>query len=182
MTQARIRSAFESALNAWAEAQTPAIPVAWQNVKFTQPATRYLRAFVLPAETATYGIDGLSREYLGVFQVSIVLPSGQGAADGEAISEELDALFSPSTALTSGGLSVYITRPMSPSSPQQETDRFVVPCSLAYQANTYPQAPGVISSAYVAAGYVATGYVAGTTGAAGHPYVAPGYVAPGYVA
>ena len=136
MTQARIRAAFETALNTWAAAQTPAIPVAWQNVNFTPPATRYLRAFVLPADTESYGLDGLNREYIGIFQVSIVLPSGQGAADGDAIAASLDALFTPSAPLTSGGLSVYVTRPMSPSSPLQEADRFVVPCSLAYQANT----------------------------------------------
>ena len=136
MSQALIRAAFETTLATWAAAQAPAIPVAWENVVFTEPSTTYLRSFVLPADTDTFDIGMTGREYLGVYQVSIALPIGAGPGAGETIVSALDALFPATAPIESGGLKVWITRPMSAANAIQEPDRYVIPVSLGYRAYT----------------------------------------------
>jgi len=135
MTQAIVRRALESALKAYADAQS--ITVAWENIEFTQPDTVYLRAFVLPAETTSADIGRVNRRFSGVFQVSIVSPTGTGPAATETIAAGLSAAFPPATPLGAGGVTVWITEPLSQGPAIQDRDRYVIPCSLPYAADTY---------------------------------------------
>jgi hypothetical protein len=135
MTQAIVRRALETALNAYADAQS--IPVAWENVEFTQPDTVYLRAFMLPAETTSADIGRVNRRFAGIFQVSIVSPTGTGPATTEAIAAGLSAAFDPAVPLSAGGITVWIVEPLSQGPAIQDRDRFVIPCSLPYAASTY---------------------------------------------
>lgn len=132
MSQALIRRAFETTLKTWADALTPALPVAWENVPFTPPDGRYARAFLLPADTERLFLEGTGREYRGVFQVSLVMTLGSGAAAAESLLASLDAAFS--VTITSGGLRVYLLTPFSASSPQPEEGRWVMPVSATYEA------------------------------------------------
>jgi sporulation-control protein spo0M len=136
MSHALIRQALESTLSAWADAQSPAIPVSWQNVPFTPPTGRYLQAFVLPARTVSETLDGTHRRYTGLFQVSIVMPIDVGPGDAEAIVASLDALYPLSTPITVGALRVYMTEPMSPAPALQRADRYVIPVTGAYRCDT----------------------------------------------
>lgn len=135
MSQALIRQAFEVKLAAWAAAQSPAIPVAYENANFTPPTSRYARAFVLPGESTTIDLECKARRYVGVFQVSLFLPIGEGAGAAGQIVASLDTAFSPHTPLTAGGLEVWLTSPMSAGPAQQEADRYIVPVSCRYTAN-----------------------------------------------
>jgi hypothetical protein len=137
MSNTLIRAAFETRLATWAAAQTPAIPIAYENVTFVAPATRYLRSFLLPADSASLTLDRLHREYLGVYQVSIVMPLNTGAGAGQALVSALEALFPPATPLVQGGLSILILNPMSAGSAIQEPDRYVIPVSCSYRADTF---------------------------------------------
>ncbi len=137
MTQALIRRAFEGALSTWAAAQTPAIPVAWENVEFRQPAGRYLRAFLLPALTDSQDLGRVHRRYSGVFQVSVVMPTGTGAGAAEAIVGALATLFAPATPIVVSGLSVWASQPLSTGPAIPDGDRFVIPCSVPYLADTF---------------------------------------------
>lgn len=133
MSQQRIRSAFETRLNTWAASQ--GLPVAWQNVAFDPPATTYLRAFILPADTDSADLAGQHREYRGVFQVSLCLPINGG--NGDALVSALDALFPTTAPMDSGGLQVWIARPMSAAPGIQDEDRYIIPVSCEYRAHTY---------------------------------------------
>lgn len=137
MTIARIRTALEGKLATWAAAQSSAIPVAWQNVAFDPPATLYARSFLLPADTNSRDLAGVHREYIGIYQVSLVMPAGEGPGAADALVASLDAAYPTTTYITSGALKVWVTRPFSAGPPQQEDDRYVVPCSMAYRADTY---------------------------------------------
>ena len=137
MSQALIRKALESTLATWAAAQTPAIPVAWENVEFAQPAGRYLRAFLLPATTTSADLGRANRRYVGVFQISVVMPAGTGPGAADAIVSALAALFSPSAPIVESGLSVWPSQPLSAGPAIPEPDRFAVPCSVPYIADTY---------------------------------------------
>lgn len=136
MSTKLIRSLFESRLKAWADARSPALKIAFQNVPFTPPAETYLRAFVLPAKTGSEDLEGTHRLYRGLLQVSIVLPAGMGTGAAGGIVSEIDALFPLNLRLTSGSFSVFIRSPMSDAAGIQEPDRWVVPVTAQYRADT----------------------------------------------
>lgn len=133
---AEIRYALESRLKTWADAQSPAIPVAWQNVPFTPPVTRYLRAFLLPAETVTQTLDGDHRRYTGVFQVSILVPVGNGPGAGETIAEAIEALYPADLVLGDTSFDLYIVSPMSVYPSLQDSDWYTIPVSCQYRVDT----------------------------------------------
>lgn len=134
MTQAIIREAFETRLKTWADARTPAIPVAWENVKFDPPAGRYCRAFLLPARTQSVALSRVDREYKGIFQVSFYMNIGNGPSTVEGLIASLDAAFAHT--FTQDGLRVWLTAPFSAASAIPEADRYIVPVSAQYRANT----------------------------------------------
>ena len=134
MSQALIRKAVETRLKTWADAQTPVIPVAWQNVGFTPPVGRYLRAFVLPAPTQYTSLDQECRSWKGIFQVSFCMPIGTGSATVESLIASLDAAFASS--FTQDGLRIFLLAPLSAAPAISEPDRHVVPVSAPYRVDT----------------------------------------------
>lgn len=134
MTQKLIRSLYEQRLAAWAAARS--LPVAWQNVSFTPPASGiYLRAFLLPANTDSLDLEGGHRLYTGVFQVSIVTPNGQGSGAAEQLAADLDAEFPCNLRLTSGLFAVQIVSPCSQGPMIQGDTHFMLPVSFRYRAD-----------------------------------------------
>ncbi len=137
MSLALVRAAFEVRLAAWAAAQSPAIPVAYQLKTFTPPTTRYVRAWLLPAPTNSVDITGLHREYKGVFQVDICTPAdGQGTGAANALAASLDAYFPLTGPMTQGSIKVYVTAPMSATQPRGEGTHDVTSVSCEYLCHT----------------------------------------------
>jgi len=135
MSNKIIRAALESRLKTWAQAQSPPIPIAYQNVAFTPPnQARYLRAFLLPAETRS-DLPGTSRNYMGIFQISICIPDGSGSGAAETILADLEALFPVALTIESAGTKIFITRPVSASPAMNEPGWFVLPTSIRYRAD-----------------------------------------------
>lgn len=139
MSQDLIRAAFEKRLNDWAKVRSPALPVAWQNTKFTPPAAGvYLRAYVMPAATISLDAAGDHRQFRGVFQVNVVMPIGGGSRAAEQIAAELDALFPVNLMMPSGGLAVRVRTPISVDQPTTGDSDHTVPISLGYDVQFYP--------------------------------------------
>ena len=139
MSHKIIRSAIESKLSTWALAQSPPIPIAWQNATFTPPSqARYLRAFLLPAETQNPDLGGDIRTFIGIYQVSICVPDGTGAGAAETIAESLIAEFPYGARLVQSGIAVVINRTPSQSPAMQEPGLYVVPVSISYRASPAP--------------------------------------------
>jgi len=137
MSNAKVRAGFETRLSAWALAQAPPIPIAYENKTFTPPAAaRYIRAFLLPAQTASDDMDGDHRAYVGVFQASLYMPVGVGAGSSEALAEAICALFPKQTEIVSSGLTIWLTRPMSIGPSLPGTTHYMVPISCSYRADT----------------------------------------------
>lgn len=132
MSDVLIAEAFESTLKAWADAQTPAIPVAWENKAFTPPAGRYVRAHLLPNPAKHLFVDGDGRSLQGIFQVDLCMPIGAGAGGARALAASLDAAFA--ITMVQGSLRIWLIAPMSAANAIQEPDRFVVPVSAEYKA------------------------------------------------
>lgn len=134
MGQETIRKGFETRLKAWADAQTPAIPVAWPNVAFVPPAGRYVRAYLLPAKTSFLSLDGVCRTWRGIFQATFCMPLGTGAGTVESLIASLDAYFTQT--FVQDSQRIYLLEPMSAAPAVPDPDRYVVPVSAAYRSDT----------------------------------------------
>lgn len=133
MSQSLIRAAFETRLKTWADAQTPAIPLAWQNVPFAPTPGRYARALLLPSPTRCDTLEGGHRRYQGIFQVSLVMPVGAGSRTAEVLAGDLDATF-PMT-FEHDGLRICLLQPMSAAPAIADADRYVIPVSAPYRVD-----------------------------------------------
>lgn len=91
---------------------TPSLPISWPNVSFSMPPDRKALRVVFVPNTATrraLGSDG-AHQYLGLLQVSVHWPSGQGETAPRAIASDVADHFPPDLKLTSGGVTVRITK------------------------------------------------------------------------
>ena len=132
-TNASIRSAIEARLRTWAQAQTPAIPVAWQNVSFAKPEGRYLRANMLPAPGLSNYVEGGDHLRAGLYQIDVCVPQGAGPGAADAIIAALEAQFESGLRLTAGSGQVLVTEPLSALPAQNEQTHYVVPCRFEYR-------------------------------------------------
>lgn len=131
MTTQRIRGAFETRLTT-----ANLAPIAFENEAFVPPAGAYLRAFLLPAATVSRTLDRLHREYLGVFQVTVVLPPNQPIGVGQALIDQVAALFPVAAPMVQAGLEVWLEQPMSQGPAFQDGTRMTIALSAPYQAHT----------------------------------------------
>lgn len=94
MSNAIIRASLESKLKAWADAQVPPIPIAFQGVPFTKPSTGlFLEPYLIPNETFNKELSGKRKTYIGLFQVNCWAPSGTGMGQVEQLSQSIVDLF-----------------------------------------------------------------------------------------
>jgi len=138
VTQAIVRAALESKLATWSAGLSTPLQVAFENTEFTPPAgATYLRCFLLPLPTGSEDLGRAHRRFEGVFQVSIVLPLGVGPGAGDALVTALDAEFAPALSILRSGLRIYLLQPMAAAPGIREPDRWVIPCSVPYRADSY---------------------------------------------
>jgi len=89
-----VRSELESKLATFAAAQSPPIPVSWQGVPFTKPASSpFIECFIISASTNVVTVDGTRQRERGTFQCNIWWPSGVGAGKVEALAKSLAAVY-----------------------------------------------------------------------------------------
>lgn len=137
MSHKIIRSMLEARLKAWAAARTPVLRIAYQNVPFTpNNGETYLRAFLMPAGTDSNDLAGAHRLYTGVFQVTIVTPTGNGPSGAETIADELAALYPLNDRLVSDAITALIMTPVEPGPELTEDTAFALPASFQYRADT----------------------------------------------
>ncbi len=137
MSHATIRKIYEARLKAWAGARVPVLRIAYQGVKFVpQTDETYLAAFTLPASVDSQDLQGAHRLYLGIFQVSIVVPAGKGTGAAEAMADELAALFPLNLRLTRDSMTVMVYTPVEPGPGISEDATYTVPVSFRYRSDT----------------------------------------------
>ena len=139
MSDSLIRAAFESRLNTWANARTPKLPIAFEDVAFTPPADggTYLQAYLLPANADSADLEGAHQLFQGVFQISVVTKAGGGRGAASGIADEIRALFPINLGLTQGGLTVYVMTPLSTAAAIQGDTTTSLPTSFRYRADTF---------------------------------------------
>jgi hypothetical protein len=137
MSHNTIASVYEAKLIAWAKALPTPLKVVVENEVY-KPAdgVTYLKAFTLPADTSSNTLGGDHKLYTGVFQVSIVTPSGRFRGDAGALADQIAALFPLYERNTKGALTVVTMTPVDPGPGISDDTTFTVPVSFMYRADT----------------------------------------------
>jgi Bacteriophage related domain of unknown function len=132
MSQLKIRAALEGAL----ASIKPSIDTAYQNVPY-KPVTgrEYQAAYLLTAPPNNYAIGDDSRQERGIFQVSLMFPSGRGPAAAGARAELIQALFHRGASFTKDDVTVQIERTPEISTGSEDDDRWAVPVKIRWFCN-----------------------------------------------
>jgi len=111
-------------------------PVSWPNVDFSNTAESFLEMFFLPADTnqATLGTAGVNED-TGIVQVNVMYVEKNGTKDPYTKADELIEHFKRGTILTSGAVSVTITK-ATIAPPQTLDTHYQIPVSIYYRAYT----------------------------------------------
>ena len=89
-----LRAAFEQRLSSWASAQSPPIPIAYENVSFVKPTSgMYLECFLMPNVTMSRDVAASKERQLGMFQVNCWGPQGVGMGVLTTLAENVKSLF-----------------------------------------------------------------------------------------
>lgn len=135
MTHATIRLIYQQRLAEWAAIK--GLQVAYQGVQFDPPeGETYLRAFLLPAGTDSNTLAGDHKAYTGVFQVSIVTPSGYGPTQAETLADEIGELFPIFLRQRRGEFEVMVLTPVEPGPGITDDITYTVAASFQYRADT----------------------------------------------
>lgn len=135
MSISTIRSELETRLQTWANAQTPPIPIAFQNVAFTKPqAGCYLEPYLLPNGTSNEEVSGKRKTHIGIFQVNCWALSGRGMGEVELLAQKVVDLF-PMLPKT-GSVSIEGT-PSADSPLPDGTGWVIVPVTIKYRMESF---------------------------------------------
>jgi hypothetical protein len=89
-----IRSELEARLKVFADAQTPRIPIAWEGVPFTPPATgAFFEVRMLASTNTSANVAASSVRTRGNFQITIVDKDGTGSKGIEDLAAQVMALY-----------------------------------------------------------------------------------------
>lgn len=134
MSQKLVRKVLENTAAVWATAS--GLTVAWENVSFAPLVTApYARSSLIPGRTISHMLDGSHRAYIGVYQITLVLPRNTGPKMLEDLASSLDQYFTTSAPLVDGSTKVFITNPMSVGPANPESDLYEVPVSCTYRSD-----------------------------------------------
>ncbi|GLO27639.1 phage tail terminator-like protein [Pseudomonas putida] len=132
MSHARARQAIEIKLAAWAMAY-PIKVANFEQVFEPTAGETYLRAFLLPGPTTCRYLGGDAYEYAGVYQVSIICPSGEPLGTSEALIAALSTLFPVDSELSRSGFEGLIVEPVEQGPTIPEPTTYTVPASISYR-------------------------------------------------
>lgn len=131
MSHARARQAIEIKLAAWAMAY-PIKVANFEQVFEPTAGETYLRAFLLPGPTTCRYLGGEAYEYAGVYQVSIICPSGEPLGTPEALIAALSDLFPVDSDLSRSGFEGLIVEPVEQGPTITEPSIYTIPTSFTY--------------------------------------------------
>lgn len=130
-----VRGALEARL----KLLLPALPTAWENIKFDPPSDEdgplpYQQAFVMLADPE-YPVQGIGHRDQGFLQVSLFYPANKGTGDAEARAKLIRDHFPKKLALVHGGVVVTINNAAAILNGRQDGDRWMVPVRIPFHTN-----------------------------------------------
>lgn len=133
MSTGRIMGLLEYHLGTWAAKK--GVPVASQNVQFSDTDGLYLQSHLLPASTECLDLAQVSRVYHGVYQITLCAPTGSGQAQVQAVADDLINLFDLGTTLTDGLIRCAIISVPTVFAGITHCHTYSLPLSLRYRAH-----------------------------------------------
>ena len=89
-----IRQEVELAITAFANSQSPPIPVAYEGVTFVKPTTGpYLEVVFLDSSAMNATVDASRIRKFGTFQINCYVEDGHGMKSLDALTDNIIALF-----------------------------------------------------------------------------------------
>lgn len=114
---------------------SPALPVAWPETPFTPPANgKYLSVSWIPNKPGQHPISSGSVEVMGILQITVVWPKGQGIVAPMKIAAEIANKLPRETVLTGDGVKAKIIRAPYPSGPFSDETKVSIPVTISWQA------------------------------------------------
>jgi hypothetical protein len=94
MSNIIIRSELESRLKAWADAQVPKVPIAFEGMAFTKPADGvFLEPTLVPSITLDVDVSAKRKRRYGIFNVNCWAKSGTGMRQVETLAQGIVDAF-----------------------------------------------------------------------------------------
>jgi hypothetical protein len=89
-----VRVTLESKLQAWAAAQTPPVPIAFENVPFTKPVSGiFLEPIFFSSVTINRNLGAMQTKDVGFLQVNCWAKNGQGMAEVDTLANNIVNLY-----------------------------------------------------------------------------------------
>lgn len=103
-------------------------------MSFTAPLSgRYLRVSHLPNQTQRLFINSATNRRPGILQISVVVPLNVGASAATRVAGQVAEHFSMDLRMTSGGVSVRITKAPDIAPALKEDAAWIVPVSVSFE-------------------------------------------------
>lgn len=128
--------AVEAALEARLQEMVDLPPTAWEDKGF-KPTTgvTHLRVHHLRNTPRSLYVDGPESRLMGIFQVSVFVPSGRGKVEAIALAEKVARLFEPVQSIDGGNHRIDLDDPANIASGMQTEDGwYMVPVSVNWMA------------------------------------------------
>lgn len=112
------------------------LPLSWRGFEFTPPASKkWLRGEFFPNTTnrVTIGSDD-PHQYLGLLQIAVHWPQGEGEADLREKAGEVIAYFQCDLKLTEGGVTVRITKRPEAAEVMVDDQDLFIPVTVSFEA------------------------------------------------
>ena len=134
MSQVNIRKAFEKKLITF----TPANTISFENASFT-PVNNvpYYECRLAPQDVLNPTLGDNYHREVGVFQIVLCFPAGNGGQAAAAKAEELKQFFRRSTTLVESGTTVIVDKTPSIGRGYIESNRYCVPIRISYFTNEF---------------------------------------------
>ncbi|MDX9668766.1 phage tail terminator-like protein [Pseudomonas sp. P8_250] len=134
MSDSKIRKVFNDIVRGYGA--TKGWQVVLENgVATTTPNQPYLKTYLGPTQPRSSTLAGDHKAYLGVFQVVIVVPAGEGTGRVTTIIDELQALFPVYGRVSYGTNNVVIMTPIETLKGVTEGGTFSTPISFNYRSD-----------------------------------------------
>ncbi|TPL06684.1 DUF4128 domain-containing protein [Mesorhizobium sp. B2-4-11] len=112
---------------------SPVLPIAWPNVAFTKPAGGYLRVTHVPNTNRRLFLGSNDpHQRMGLLQVDVFKPLNMGASTATEIAGLVAAHFPCDLRLTSGGVTVRVTKAPDVSQAIADDTHWLVPVTVRY--------------------------------------------------
>lgn len=135
MSDSKIRKAFNDIVRGYGA--TKGFQVELENGVSTPSLNKpYLKTYLGPAQTRTSTLAGDHKTYLGIFQIVISVPAGEGTGRVTSIIDELQALFPVYGRVSYDTNTVVIMTPIETLKGVVEGGSYSTPISFNYRSDT----------------------------------------------